>query len=157
MPVHPFDPASGKLATLTIESAALRGNLLGDPSRRTVAVYLPPGYDDSDVHYPLVVDLAGYTGSGLKHVGWRGFGESVPQRIDRLVATGAMGPVVAVFPDGFTSLGGNQYIDSIVLGRWEELPDSTRCSPGSKTEYRVMPRDRRIAPCSASPAVGTVR
>ena len=29
-----------------------------------------------------------------------------------------MGPVVAAFPDCFTSLGGNQYIDSVATGRW---------------------------------------
>ena len=29
-----------------------------------------------------------------------------------------MGPVVAVFPDCFTSLGGNQYIDSVAMGDW---------------------------------------
>lgn len=121
MPVHRFDPPRGRIETLEIDSAALRGNLLGDPARRTVAVYLPEGYDSSDADYPLFVDLAGFTGSGLRHIGWHGFGENLPQRIDRLVAAGRMGPVVVAFPDGFTSLGGNQYINSPVFGRWEDF------------------------------------
>src|SRR4030042_1851179 len=58
-------------------------------------------------------------GTGLARVGGKAFGESVPQRLDRLVAEGRMGPVVAAFPDCFTSLGGNQYIDSAATGRWE--------------------------------------
>jgi enterochelin esterase-like enzyme len=136
MPVHPFEPAAGRVETLTIDSEALCGNLLCDPSRRTVAVYLPPGYDASDAHYPVVVDLAGFTGSGLKHVGWQSFGQSLPQRIDRLVSAGSMGPVVAVFPDGFTSLGGNQYIDSVVLGRWEAYL-LEELLPRIEAEYRV--------------------
>jgi len=137
MPVHQFVPALGRIETLTIDSKALSGNLLGDPSSRQVALYLPPGYDESDAHYPVVVDLAGFTGSGLKRIGWQSFGESVPQRIDRLVAAGAIGPVVAVFPDGFTSLGGNQYIDSVVLGRWEEFL-LEEMLPRIESEYRVM-------------------
>ena len=98
MPVHPFDPPRGRVETLTVDSDALRGNLLGDPTERRVGVYLPEGYDDSDADYPLFVDLVGFTGSGLKHLGWQAFAENVPQRLDRLVASGSMGPVIAVFP-----------------------------------------------------------
>ena len=58
MPVHPFDPPRGQIDTLFIDSEALRGNLLGDPTRRAVAVYLPPDYAGSDADYPLLVDLA---------------------------------------------------------------------------------------------------
>src|SRR5690606_31511804 len=110
------DRPRGTLVELSIDAASLQGNLLGDPTRRTVAVYLPPDYDASDRRYPVVVDLAAFTGSGLKRLSWTAFGESVPQRIDRLMAEGAMGPVIAVFPDAFTSLGGNQYLDTPVLG-----------------------------------------
>jgi S-formylglutathione hydrolase FrmB len=118
MPIHNFAPPRGRLETLTIDSDALRDNLLGDPATRRVAVYLPEGYDESDADYPLFVDLAGFLGSGLRHVGWQLFGSNVPQRLDRLVESGSMGPVVAVFPDCFTSLGGNQYVDSPAVGRW---------------------------------------
>jgi S-formylglutathione hydrolase FrmB len=118
MPRHPFAPARGRLAGLTIESEALRGNRLGDPSQRSVLVYLPPGYAESDARYPLFVDLAGWDASSLQHTGWQAFGESVPQRIERLVAAGAMGPTIVAFPDCFTSLGGNQYVDSEVMGGW---------------------------------------
>jgi len=106
---------------LRVRSAALEGNRLGDPSERTVAVYASEGYDDRGPRLPLVVGLAGFTGSGLKLLNWQAFGETLPQRIDRLVASGAMGPLVAAFPDGFTSLGGNQYVDSPVLGAWERF------------------------------------
>jgi len=37
------------------------------------------------------------------------------------VAAGAMGPVVLALPDAFTSLGGNQYVNSAALGRWEDF------------------------------------
>jgi enterochelin esterase-like enzyme len=138
MPVHPFDPPRGRIETLIIESLVLRGNLLGDPARRQVAVYLPEGYDATAEHYPLFVDLAAFSGSGLKHVGWRPFAESVPQRLDRLVAAGAMGRVIAAFPDGFTSLGGNQYINSVALGRWEDFL-LEEMLPRLEQAFRVKP------------------
>jgi enterochelin esterase-like enzyme len=106
---------------------------------------MPPGYDESDESYPLFVALAGFTGSGLKMHAWQGFAESVPQRVDRLVAGGEMGPVVLAFPDGFTSLGGNQYINSAALGLWEDfLLDEM--IPAIESRFRVTtdPRSRAV-------------
>jgi enterochelin esterase-like enzyme len=120
MPTHNFDRPRGRLVEITIDSAALADNSLDDPAQRSVAVYLPPGYDDDDPSgYPMLVALAAFGGSGFKLLNWQSFGESLPQRIDRLIAEGEMGPVVLVMPDGFTKLGGNQWIDSPVIGRWE--------------------------------------
>ncbi|HKE16668.1 MAG TPA: alpha/beta hydrolase-fold protein [Kofleriaceae bacterium] len=110
----------GALHRVTVDSEALAGNLLGDPGRRDVDVYLPPGRTDA-AGLPLLVDLAGFTGSGLSHTGWKNFGENVPERVDRLIADGRMPPVALAFPDCFTRLGGNQYIDSAAMGRWEDF------------------------------------
>lgn len=107
----------GTLHRIEIDSRALVGNLLGDPTRREVDIYVPPGHDGDGL--PLLVDLVGFTGSGLSHTSWKSFGENVPERLDRLIATSAMPPVVVAFPDCFTRLGGNQYVDSVVVGRWE--------------------------------------
>jgi len=121
LPVHSFDRPSGTTVEIKIRSQALAGNLLGDPTERSVAVYLPPGYEDGDDDYPLLVDVVGFTGSGLSHLSWRAYNESVPQRLDRLVREGKMGPVIAAFPDCFTSLGGNQYVNSAAMGNWEDF------------------------------------
>jgi enterochelin esterase-like enzyme len=144
MPVHNFRQPRGRVESITVASEALRGNLLGDPHERTIAVYLPEGYDDGADEYSLFVGLAGFTGSGLKLLGWQGFGESVPQRADRLVEQGAMGPVILAFPDCFTALGGNQYVNSAALGRWEDflLDDMI---PAIESRFRV----RRDAPSRA--------
>jgi enterochelin esterase-like enzyme len=120
VPTHNFSRPRGRLLELTIDSTALRGNWLGDPHERTVAVYLPPGYsEDAGAGFPMFVALAAFGGSGFKLLNWQSFGENLPQRIDRLIAEGEMGPVVLVMPDGFTKLGGNQWIDSPAFGRWE--------------------------------------
>lgn len=121
MPFHAFEPPRGRIETLVVDSEALAANRLGDPARRHVPVYLPPGAAPGGERYPLIVFLAPFLGSGPKHLNWQAFGESVPQRIERLIAAGRMGPVVAAFPDGFTSLGGNQYVNTPVLGFWEDF------------------------------------
>ena len=36
-----------------IEGEQLAGNLLGDPTERDLFVYLPPGYEESDIRYPV--------------------------------------------------------------------------------------------------------
>src|SRR3546814_13500707 len=106
----------GSLHSLTLESALLRDNLLGDPTRRDVPVYLPAGHDGKDL--PLLVDLVGFTAGGPVHLNWKNFGENLPERLDRLIAAGEMPPVVVAFPACFTRLGGNQYIHSAAqIGR----------------------------------------
>lgn len=138
MPAHNFERPRGRVEHLEIDSKALAGNTLGDPSRRTVAVYLPEGYDDSAEAYPLLVDIVGFTGSGFAHLNWKAFGESLPQRVDRLVAEGRMGPVILAFPDCFTRLGGNQYINSAVMGNWADFLVEEMI-PALESTFRVKP------------------
>ena len=121
MPRHPFNQPRGRFETIHVESATLAENMLGDPFRRSVVVYLPEGYDANNEAFPLMVDLVGFTGSGFAHVGWKAFQESLPQQIDRLVDSGLMGHAIFAFPDCFTSLGGNQYINSAAMGNWEDF------------------------------------
>jgi len=113
-------PARGRVETLTVTSRALAGNRLGDPSIRELPVYLPPGYDDSKQRYPVLFCLAGFTGSGPSHLAWKGWGESLPERLDRLIGAGAMGPTIVALPECFTRLGGSQYINSSVCGRYDD-------------------------------------
>ena len=110
---------AGALHRLTVDSTVLRSNLLGDPTVRDVVVHVPNGHDGSGL--PLLVDLVGFTAGGPAHVNWKNFGENVPERLDRLIAASKMPPVVVAFPDCFTRLGGNQYINSTAMGRWEDF------------------------------------
>lgn len=109
----------GKLHNLILDSVLLRGNLLGDPHERDVVVYVPDGHDGSGL--PLLVDIVGFTAGGPAHVNWKNFGENVPERLDRLIGRGDMPPAVVAFPDCFTRLGGNQYINSAAMGPWEDV------------------------------------
>ena len=114
-----FFGSTGSISRVTIESEALKKNMLGDPSARAVDVYVPAGHDGAGL--PLLVDLVGFTSSGLSHTNWVGFRENVPERLDRLIGEQRMAPVVVAFPDCFTRLGGNQYVNSASMGAWEDF------------------------------------
>ena len=109
----------GTVHRLTLDSAVLKGNLLGDPTLRDIDVYVPAGFDGKSL--PLLVDLVGFTAGGPVHTNWKNFGENMPERLDRLIGEGAMLPCVVAFPDCFTRLGGNQYINSSATGRWDDF------------------------------------
>jgi S-formylglutathione hydrolase FrmB len=84
-----------------------------------VDVYVPAGHDGHGL--PLLVDLVGITSSGLSQTNWVGFQENMPERLDRLIGEQRMPPAVVAFPDCYTRIGGNQYINSAATGRWEDF------------------------------------
>jgi enterochelin esterase-like enzyme len=135
----------GRIETFQLDSRVLRGNALGDPHRRAVTVYVPPAYDrQPTVRYPVFVDLVGFMGSGPAHVQPRAFDESVPERLERLARAGEMGPVIAVFPDCWTRLGGNQYINSSAVGRYADYI-LREILPAVDRRYRTFAEPRRRA------------
>ncbi len=120
MPKHAFSPVRGKLERWVIDSPHLE-NRLGDPTEREILTHISPQglqkIEQGDT-LPVLIYLAPFTSSGHARAGWKAFAETLPQRHERLVAKGEMNPVILVMPDTFTSLGGNQFVDSPVLGNW---------------------------------------
>ena len=111
--------AAGDVHRLTIASRALSGNRIGEPLERRIDVYVPAGLEPRGL--PLLVDLVGFTAGGPAHTNWKNFSENVPERLDRLISSGVMAPCVVAFPDCFTRLGGNQYINSDAMGAWADF------------------------------------
>jgi enterochelin esterase family protein len=110
----------GTVIVERVDSAALRGNPLGDPAARDVHVYLPPGYDPSRPT-PALLALVGFTGTGAMLFNADPLGEDLRSRLDRLILSGACPPVIIAAPDCFTKVGGNQYINSAGTGRYEDF------------------------------------
>ncbi len=100
------------------QSRVLKGNPLGDPVRRELWVYLPPGFDERR-RYPVLWCLTGFTGTGSMAVIGNRWAPGLAERLDRLVAAGCP-PVIVAFPDCFTRLGGSQYMNSAATGRYED-------------------------------------
>jgi enterochelin esterase family protein len=101
-----------------VASRVLRGNPLGDPAVRRVPVWLPPSYPKG--RYPVHFVLSGFTGFGEQLVQRQAWSESLPERLDRLVRARKMREAIVVMPDGFTRLGGSQYLNSPATGRYED-------------------------------------
>jgi len=134
----------GTAVVLEHSSQVLRGNPLRDPHVRKLAVWLPPRYDGSGGRrFPVLWDLVGFTGSGMAHLNWRPFNENVVERAARLIQERKMPPVILVFPDCFTALGGNQYVNSSAVGRYADYL-TRELVPFVDREFRTLAsRDHR--------------
>ncbi len=114
------DWPAGRVVLLQHHSEVLAGNPWNDPARRQVPVYLPPLYEQQSEPLVSLWDLAAFTNSGMGHIAWRNHGETLPERLDRLIGQGVMPPAVVVMPDCYTSLGGNQYVNSVGVGNYAD-------------------------------------
>ena len=110
----------GEIVCFKHQSKVLQGNIWSDPTDRDFHVYLPHGYAESGGALVALWDFAAFTNSGPGHLNWRNQGENLPQRLDRLIGSGKMPPVVVPMPDCYTSLGGNQYINSSSVGQYAD-------------------------------------
>jgi enterochelin esterase-like enzyme len=69
---------------------------------RRYAIYLPPGYNESDQSYPVLYLLHG---SGDDHTGWVQFGQ-VQHIADKTIAEGKCARMIVVMPDANTGRRG---------------------------------------------------
>jgi enterochelin esterase-like enzyme len=137
----------GRVDDRELESEVLRDNPLGDPHRRPLWIYLPPGYDDeSDRRYPSIYVIQGLTGQLDM---WRNrapFRRNLPELADELFAKEEVPPALLVYVDCWTSLGGSQFLDSPGTGRYHTyLCDEI--VPWVDANYRTLaaPEHRGIA------------
>lgn len=112
----------GRVVEDAVDSAALRDNPLGDPSRRTLYVWLPPAYDEqAEQRLPAIYVLPGYSDAVEE---WRNtslFEPTVFERLDALYAgAAAPPPCIVVFLDGATRYGGSQFVNSTATGRYQD-------------------------------------
>lgn len=101
-----------------IDSELLADNALGDPARRPIWVYLPPGYDAGDQRYPSIYVIMGMTGQLDM---WRNrtpFRPNVTELVDETFAAPGVPACIVVMVDCWTSLGGSQFVDSPGTGRY---------------------------------------
>ena len=109
---------AGALHTLTIDSRVLRDNPLGDPWRRELPVYLPPGH--TGYALPVILVLSGFTSTGSMQLRGTPWEPSLPERFERLLSDGRAAPAALAFPDAFTRWGGSQYMNSDGTGRYAD-------------------------------------
>lgn len=129
---------AGRIDEHVISSELLRGNVLGDPARRPLWVYVPPGYDSSTQRYPSVYVLQGYTGQLVMWGNRSAYRPTFPEAADAVFAAGDVPPAVVVYVDAWTAYGGSQFVDSPGTGRYH----SYLCEevvPFVDARYRTLP------------------
>jgi len=148
----------GRIDVVQHSSQLLRNNPLADPADRDLYCYLPPGYDESRQRYPVIYFLAGFTGRGKSHFQipdpWA---QPLDARLDRLIASGALPPVICVNPDCFTRFGGSQYADSSATGPYERYV-TDELVPFVDARFRTLAgRDHRGVTGKSSGGYGALR
>lgn len=111
----------GTVEAHRIESKALAGNPLGDPANRKLLLYLPPGHASANTaSFPTVYFLHGFSGSVDGWTSTSAFQLTVPERIDALIASRQVPPFIGVFVDGWTAVGGSQWVNSAAIGNYRD-------------------------------------
>jgi S-formylglutathione hydrolase FrmB len=114
-PGPPWDgDLKGRFEQLTVDSEVLAANPLGDPARRPLYVYTPPGSHDG---LPSIYLIQGMTGQLDMWLNRNAFEPTIVERVDELFA-GDVPPALVVFVDAWTSYGGSQFINSAGTGRY---------------------------------------
>jgi enterochelin esterase-like enzyme len=112
-------PMHGTLDRLVVESDALAGNPLGDPARRPLYVYRPPGVElDHPRALPSVYVIQGYSGQLDMWFMRKPFEPTIFERVDALFAAGDCPDAIVVFADAWTTYGGSQFLNSSSTGRY---------------------------------------
>lgn len=117
----PASAVAGQLVEVRINSASLKGNLLGDPAEQRVVVYLPPSYATSPAkRFPVVYLLHGYTGT-VETWTTNGY-QRMNLRVvmDDLTKRGTAKEMIVVVPNGSNRYLGSFYTNSAVNGNWED-------------------------------------
>ncbi len=108
------------IRTLHVDSQALKGNPLGDPSLRSHPVLVPKDANPKAA-YPVVFLLSGFAGNGPNYFNQKTFESNFVQTLDRSIELGEAPHAIFVLIDAMTSWGGSQFLNSEGTGRYEDL------------------------------------
>ncbi len=108
----------GRVDRLVVRSEVLEDNPLGDPPVRPLWVYVPEGLRAGPGSVPAVYVAQGFGGQLDMWANRPAFGPTVLERLDALFADPAVPRALVVLVDGWTRLGGSQFLNSTGTGRY---------------------------------------
>jgi S-formylglutathione hydrolase FrmB len=110
------EAAAAQLEVVEHTSTKLRGNPLGDPVTRRIAVFKPDAAKDA-ARAPLVVYLPGWGGSSEDAIA-QGAGGWFGRVVDQLATRGL--PLRIAVVDGRSRYGGSQFLNSTATGEYAD-------------------------------------
>lgn len=110
---------SSRVVVRHLRGESLSGSLVGTDPVRELAVYLPPGYDESSARrYPAIYFLPNPFEQSYRF----DFDHRDAQNLfDRAIADGVIKKFLLVAVDMNTPLGSSWYVNSPVTGNWEDF------------------------------------
>jgi len=108
----------GKVIIEKFLAPSLQGNHAGENPMRRITIYLPPGYEKSKQHYPVIYFLHGGFGvleDSLAMSWWR-----INELMDAAIIGGHIKPMILVLPNSDAKLGGGFYTNSTLTGNWAD-------------------------------------
>jgi enterochelin esterase-like enzyme len=121
----PTLPASaveqGRVVMETVHGVGLEKTVTGESAERSVAVYVPPGYDKSSKRYPVIYLLHGIGGTDVEWVSEKEDWASIQSLMDHGIAAGFLKEMIVVMPNEQTNRFGSFYTNSIATGKWEDF------------------------------------
>ncbi len=106
-----------QVVQIPIQSRMLPAGSMRAQTTCPVTVFLPgQATIDNRAEFPVLYILAPWTSAGRVQFEWKAFKESLPERLDRLIANRQIPACVVVAPDLYTPFGGSQYVNSAFLG-----------------------------------------
>lgn len=105
----------GTLVTEHITSEILRDNKIGIDPKRSLSVYLPPGYHDTNKSYPVIYYFHSLGGSNERMFAE---GNKIQPLLDKAIASGIIEPFIMVVPNYSSPTLGSWFENSEVSGRW---------------------------------------
>lgn len=103
-----------------VESRALEGNVLGDPTRREVLVYLPAGHAEGAA-LPVTLLLPAYGSNHRTFTNYDLWQPSLLDRLDQRIAAAECPPTLVVIADCRARWGGSQFVNSPVAGNYQDF------------------------------------
>ncbi len=107
-----------KVSSLKVESSALAENPLKDPVAREVTVISP---DSPTQSAPIFIYLPAFGTNSRTIFNTTPFGDDFLSRIKRMYDSNVLRGAHIVVPDLFTKLGGNLFLNSSAVGKYEDF------------------------------------
>ncbi len=105
----------GTLVTKHINSEVLRNNRIGIDVKRSISVYLPPGYHESKKAYPVIYFFHSLGGSNERMFA---AGNLVQPLLDRAITNGVIEEFILVAANYSSPTLGSWFENSATSGRW---------------------------------------
>ena len=106
-----------QIVDVTVHSAGLEHNLLGDPADQPVSIVLPAAYaQDTQRRFPVLYFLHGFDDPTSRHQA----AEMFRAGLDQLSAGDAAQPYLIVLPNGINKYLGAFYANSATDGNWDD-------------------------------------